>query len=356
METLLQKGAKNAITQCIRLQPNEKIFIVTDKETLEVGNALKTQAEAVVTHPEQVRMVLIEDYLERPATHLPQQLVDDLKNFNPEAGIYAAQGKPGELQKFRSKLIDVFTIDVNCRYAHMISISKELMEDGMNQDYEEVYKVTHRVKNLVEKANFIDVEDKHGTKMRYELDNQNLRWVPGDGRIEKGAMKNLPSGETYTSPKTANGTFVAWILGDFFSEKYGELDSPVVVEVENGYITKIYPKNDDDTLGQQICKELTEYTTEYENGNRVGELGIGTLVGLDHFVGNLLQDEKFPGVHMAFGHSYPRETGQIWDAPSHVDIIAKDITITLVTIDAETGEETTKLIMNEGKYIDEILN
>jgi leucyl aminopeptidase (aminopeptidase T) len=26
-------------------------------------------------------------------------------------------------------------------------------------------------------------------------------------------------------------------------------------------------------------------------------------------IGNLLQDEKFPGVHIALGHGYPEKTG-----------------------------------------------
>src|SRR5205085_12118157 len=100
-----------------------------------------------------------------------------------------------------------------------------------------------------------------------------------------------------------------------------------------------------------VKKDFEDYINQYPDGNRAGELRVGTLIGLDHFIGNLLQDEKFPGVHVAFGHPYPEDTGAQWDAPAHIDIIAKEVTIKLVM--RSSGEE--KVIMQDGKYIEEIL-
>lgn len=40
-------------------------------------------------------------------------------------------------------------------------------------------------------------------------------------------------------------------------------------------------------------------------------------------IGNLLQDEKFPGVHIAFGSPYPQSTGADWESEGHVDGIMK---------------------------------
>jgi leucyl aminopeptidase (aminopeptidase T) len=63
------------------------------------------------------------------------------------------------------------------------------------------------------------------------------------------------------------------------------------------------------------------------NSNRVGEFAIGTNVGLTEIVGNFLQDEKFPGVHIAFGDPYGFETGADWECPSHVDALASHATV-----------------------------
>jgi len=99
----------------------------------------------------------------------------------------------------------------------------------------------------------------------------------------------------------------------------------------------------------EIIAEFKDYIAEFENGKRAGELGIGTLVGLEGFVGNLLQDEKFPGIHVAFGNPYPDETGADWKCPTHIDMICKDVTIKVYK---GNSEET---IMNDGKFTEEIL-
>jgi leucyl aminopeptidase (aminopeptidase T) len=54
---------------------------------------------------------------------------------------------------------------------------------------------------------------------------------------------------------------------------------------------------------------------------------IVTNIGLQKLSGNLLQDEKIPGVHVAFGHPYPEETGADWDCPSHCDGVATRSTV-----------------------------
>jgi len=59
----------------------------------------------------------------------------------------------------------------------------------------------------------------------------------------------------------------------------------------------------------------------------VGEFAIGTNIGLTRLIFNLLQDEKFPGIHIAFGSSYPNKTGATWDSRTHVDGVLRRPTI-----------------------------
>ena len=58
-------------------------------------------------------------------------------------------------------------------------------------------------------------------------------------------------------------------------------------------------------------------------------------------VGNLLQDEKFPGIHVAFGHGYPEKTGSNWNSDVHVDAVLRNCTITV----------EDKVIMQDGKFL-----
>jgi leucyl aminopeptidase (aminopeptidase T) len=43
--------------------------------------------------------------------------------------------------------------------------------------------------------------------------------------------------------------------------------------------------------------------------DRVGEFAIGTNIGVHDVIGNILQDEKIPGIHIAFGNPYGAHTG-----------------------------------------------
>ena len=40
-------------------------------------------------------------------------------------------------------------------------------------------------------------------------------------------------------------------------------------------------------------------------------------------IGVLLQDEKLPGVHLAFGDPYGSQTHAAWSSRTHVDVLAR---------------------------------
>ena len=41
-------------------------------------------------------------------------------------------------------------------------------------------------------------------------------------------------------------------------------------------------------------------------------------------IGILLQDEKVPGVHLAFGDPYGSQTGAAWKSRTHIDVLTRD--------------------------------
>lgn len=161
------------------------------------------------------------------------------------------------------------------------------------------------------------------------------KWIPLHGRYhEQGTWGNLPEGEVFTAPATVDGVLVCDVLGDYFSAKYGVLTQPVVITVKEGYVTEVAGEN------QALAQEVSDYLFSVPNGNRVGEFAIGTLTHLKKLVGNLLQDEKMPGLHVAFGNPYPQFTGADWDATIHVDVIPSCCTI----------EVDGRVIMREGAF------
>ena len=41
-------------------------------------------------------------------------------------------------------------------------------------------------------------------------------------------------------------------------------------------------------------------------------------------IGVLLQDEKIPGVHIAFGDPHGSQTGAPWKSRTHIDVLTRD--------------------------------
>jgi len=199
----------------------------------------------------------------------------------------------------------------------MVCIDRAVMLDGMTVDYEEVHRVTHRVHEIVRHASRIDVATRLGTELTATFSPRH-RWIPCDARYwEQGVWGNLPEGEVFTTPVSVDGVLVGEELGDHFDRRYGLLEEPVRLHVQGGRVTRVELEGH-----PAIRAEIETYLAQSPCSNRAGEFAIGTNVGLTRIVGNFLQDEKFPGVHVAFGDPYARETGADWDCPSHVDVLA----------------------------------
>jgi leucyl aminopeptidase (aminopeptidase T) len=188
---------------------------------------------------------------------------------------------------------------------------------------------------IVRTAARISVRTALGTDLEATF-SSSLKWIPCDGRFwEQGSWGNLPEGETFTCPLSVDGVIAAEELGDWFTEKYRLLSTPVRLIVRAGRVASV------ETPDPVLAAEVREYLGQHPNSNRAGEFAIGTNVGLSRIIGNFLQDEKFPGVHIAFGDPYGYETGADWDCPSHVDVLASHAT---VAVDGRT-------IMDSGRFL-----
>jgi leucyl aminopeptidase (aminopeptidase T) len=235
-------------------------------------------------------------------------------------------------------MIRAVEANAKLRHAHMIGITRQIMKDGMCSDYKQIQRISRLVYEKVRNAVGIRVVTRKGCDFEAEF-SPTLKWIISDGDITPGFWKNLPDGEVFTCPANVNGTVVIdGCLGDFFTEKYGSIErTPVTIEVTQGRAVQSSLRCDNEDLR----RELATYVFETDqNSNRVGEFAIGTNIGLTELIYNLLQDEKFPGVHIAFGSSYPTKTGATWDSKAHVDGVIKNPTI---HVDGET-------IMDEGSF------
>lgn len=325
----VQFGARNAV-HCMGVGAEDRVFIITDYAR--EGIAREVAGAAQARHAD-VSVHFLEHYGARPLTTFPEAMRNDLLQARPTVSFYIATAQPGEIG-MRIPMLPFLAQELKVRHGHMIGIDERLMADGMCADYDEVFDLTNQVYELVRHASKIHVTSAKGSDVTATF-HPDWKWVPCHGRYtEPGKWGNLPEGEVYTAPATVDGVLVCEVLGDYFSEKYGILQHPLTIRVKDGYITEV---SGEDTV---IAQEVRDYLFSVPNGNRAGEFAIGTLTSLKRLVGNLLQDEKIPGLHVAFGNPYPEFTGADWDAGIHVDVIPTNCTI----------EVDGRVIMRDGKF------
>jgi aminopeptidase len=315
----LVPGARNAVRTCLNIGDGDRVCIIRDRPRAEIAEAIERE---VVETGASVRVWTMEDVIHRPATEFPRSLAEEILQFRPTASFFIGTGMKGELA-FRRPMLHLLADELRCRHGHMIGINELLMTDGMTADYDEVYRVTRKVWEIVRQARTIEVQTALGTDLVASF-SPALKWIPCDGRYwEQGQWGNLPEGETYTCPQSVDGVMAAEELGDWFTEKYGPFSSPLRIAIKAGRIVSL------ESPDAAIVRDAREYTSQHPNSDRVGEFAIGTNIGLRRIVGNFLQDEKFPGVHIAFGDPYGFETGADWECPSHVDALASHATVTV---------------------------
>ena len=308
----IEEGARSAVETCMGLKEGERVLIVSDRAQLVVGEALRTSAEKV-TGKSNVLLFILEDLAPRPLSALPKEIENEISRSN--VTFWAATSLPGELPA-RRRFID--EAKSHARHGHMPNITRQLMEQGMCADYDLVYELTHRVYDAVKYAKSIRVRNEFGADLQVEFD-PNWRWIPSDGRYhEKGRWGNLPEGEVFTAPRKVNGKLVTNLLGDWFSERYGNFNETLSFTVKDSKIELSTIRSENRFLKEDLERYLK--TDEYSTTASEFALPTNPLLISKPTIGNLLQDEK-ARVHIAFGDPYQDETRAPWQSETHIDML-----------------------------------
>jgi len=311
----LMPGARNAIRDCLRLQPEERITIITDEETRDIAAALQAEVENVGAEH---AVFVLENYASRPLEHMPEIILEDLATS--QVSIFCAQTQRGELGS-RIEMTAVVNKH-GLRHGHMVNISRQIMLEGMRADFMAVDALSQRLVERARRTKKVTCKTKAGTDYVAEL-SPKLHWLKTSGIITREKWGNLPGGEIFTSPLNSNGVFVVdGVVGDYLCQKYGDLEAtPLTIEIEENRIRSLSCDN------KELLEEFRAYTSTDENSNRVGEFAVGTNTACSHVIGNILQDEKIPGIHIAFGHPYAEHTGQNWISKTHIDCVGRNFDI-----------------------------
>ncbi len=126
----------------------------------------------------------------------------------------------------------------------------------------------------------------HGPGVDLSFDFTDRPWVSCHGTV------NFPDGEIFTSPieDSVNGT-VQFSYPTIYD---GRKTEGVKLTFKNGRVIDASADKNEEHLLRQIDLD--------EGGRRLGEFAVGTNMGIQHFTGEILFDEKIGGtIHMALG-------------------------------------------------------
>jgi aminopeptidase len=323
------QGARNAVQTCLRIQPEEKVIVITDEACKHIAASLAAELDR---NGCRWHSFILEDIAPRPLTCMPAEVLADMESS--DVSIFAVQVQQNELRS-RMQMTDVVNRR-KMRHAHMVNITPQIMEDGMRADFALVDRLSQRVIEKARQAKRIRCTTAAGTDFTADM-NPDYKWLKTSGIISREKWGNLPGGEIFTTPGEINGAFVVdGVVGDYLCARYGILEAaPLTIEIAKNRITACSSQN------TELRDEFWEYTHRDENSDRVGEFAIGTNIGLSRVIGNILQDEKFPGIHIAFGNPYGEHTGAPWTSTTHIDVVGQRFNI---FFDDEQ-------IMREGKFL-----
>jgi aminopeptidase len=325
----LAPGARNAIRVCLNVQPNERVTVIADRECEDIAASLVHEIEEVGAP---YKAFILEDVAERPLVGLPPAIAEDMEQS--QVSILAVHVQRNELGS-RMQLTDIVNRR-KMRHGHMVNINRQMMLEGMRADFHKVDRLSTKVIDIVRNAKVVRATTKGGSAFTATL-NPNYKWLKTSGLISPDKWGNLPGGEVFTTPESVDGTLVIdGVVGDFLCEKYHSLEAtPLTLRVKDNRLVEAHSEH------KELEDDFWKYTHTDANSDRVGEFAIGTNIELKEVIGHILQDEKFPGIHIAFGDPYGAHTGADWKSSTHIDVVATRFNIWV----------DDRQIMADGKFL-----
>lgn len=306
----LRPAAETAIRQCLALEEGESCAIVTDDKRARIGEALYTVAREITDDSVLLRYPPGPQHGAEP----PEPIAAAMANADV---VLAPTSKSLSHTRARGA-----ATDAGARAATLPGITDEVFTTGLEADYERIRAECDRMLERVAGAEEVRVTSPQGTDVTFEPGSR--EWLSDTGIVhEPGDFSNLPAGEVFVSPETAEGTYVV----DGTMHPHGLLEDPIEIDVEDGFVTSV---SDPD-----VRAELEEAEAEVgRDAYNLAELGIGTNLAVIDLVGSVLLDEKAAGtVHIAIGDD--AGIGGDTDAPIHSDGILREPTVYVDGVEVE---------------------
>ena len=274
----LSKAVHAVVRDCLGVKANEEVLIICNPATLVLGEAMRAEAEVVGA--ESVLAVMSEraSHAGEPPTTLAAAMVN--------ADVVLAP----TVQSLSHTAARKLASESGTRIATLPGATTEMLARVMSDDMPELRRRGGRVAEILDHGTEARITCDHGSDLRLGLQGRTA--IPDAGELaHDGAFGNLPCGEGFIAPATAEGILVV----DGSIAGVGRVGDPVRLTIEDGHLV--------DATGPEGEALMRLLTAHGPDGTNVAELGIGTN-SKAILTGNILEDEKIYGTaHVAFGAS-----------------------------------------------------
>lgn len=312
------QASRQVVEECVNVAPDEEALVVTDGRKVGVARSIATAASAVGATTTVATMPLLESHGNEP----PETVADAMA-----AADVAFTCTTHAITHTRSRLR---AHEAGTRFAILRGVTEDMMVDGaMTADFEELARVTEAVRAVSDAASHARVTSDEGTDVSFSLEGCSAFSLDGYYHETEG-FATLPPGEAPTHPAegTANGTIVI----DVSMDNIGQLDEPIRMAVEDGFVTEV-------TGGSQAAELRELLDRSDENAGNLAEFAIGTNPKAK-LIGNLAEDKKRSGtVHFAVGDN--ESLGGTTKSDIHLDGVVRTPTVEL---DGEVYVEDGRLL------------
>ncbi|RLM53425.1 aminopeptidase [Halobellus sp. Atlit-31R] len=311
------------VEQCLSVEEGEEVLVVTDPRKTGVARSIATAATAAGANTVIATMPLLESHgNEPPATVTEAMVAADV--------VFTCTTKA--ITHTRARLR---AAENGVRTGILRSVTEDMMVEGaMSVDFEELRRQTEALAEILGGASEGTVTSDNGTDVTFSLDGNQAFSLDGYFHEEYG-FATLPPGESPTHP--VEGTTQGTIVIDVSMDNVGQLDDPIQLAVEDGFVTEVSGGDEAHQLRQLLDRSD-------ENAGNIAEFAIGTNPKAK-LIGNLAEDKKLAGtVHFAIGDN--ESLGGSTQSAIHLDGVIRSPTVTL------DGE----VVVDDGRLRTELLD
>lgn len=318
-EMMYAKGAKKLVEVNARVQPGERVLIVTDFMMEDIANRVARAAIAAGGDVVLAYMSPREWDQQEPPEMLAAAMMKADVVFSPVSVSIAWTDAITNARKNGARAIHMTAFD------NSIFICKALLDT----DFEEQAVLCGKLAEKYTPAETIHLTTELGTDLTFSKKGRPTNQVTS---IPKpGQCGSAPNIEINVVPVvgTANGKLVVDASIPYLG--IGVLDNPIECIVKDGYITEIH--------GDEKAKLLAANLASFNDQTvyNIAEFGVG-LNPNAHLTGVMLEDEGvFGTIHIGIGQS--TGLGGETKAPIHYDLIINNVHIELDGKPIQQGKE-----------------